>query len=179
MQNKSPIFVITGTPGAGKSSVAIALMRRFPFGLRIPVDDLREWMVSGLAPPVPTWTDETSRQFQLARQAAAQIARLYADAGFAVVIDDVILPHEAHALFVTPLSGHKMRKILLRPDIAVALARNAERTNKNFDTSVLALPIHRLYELMDPSDFARAGWNIVDNSHLSLEDTVDAILRLD
>ena len=45
------IVLITGTPGAGKSVTAAALMRRFPFGLHIPVDDLREWVVSGISAP--------------------------------------------------------------------------------------------------------------------------------
>ena len=69
-----PLFLITGAPGVGKSVTAAALMRRFPFGLHIPVDDLREWVVSGIAQPVPEFTEETARQFRLARSAAAQVA---------------------------------------------------------------------------------------------------------
>src|SRR5947209_3291908 len=37
MQKQLPIFLITGAPGTGKTSVATALMRRFPYGLHIPV----------------------------------------------------------------------------------------------------------------------------------------------
>ena len=94
-----PLFLITGTPGAGKSVTAAALMRRFPFGLHIPVDELREWVVSGISQPVPEFTEETARQFRLARSAAAQVAALYTDAGFAVAIDDVI--HEPDVLSVS------------------------------------------------------------------------------
>ena len=54
-----PLFLITGTPGVGKSVTAAALMRRFPFGLHIPVDELREWVVSGISQPVPEFTEET------------------------------------------------------------------------------------------------------------------------
>ena len=43
----SPIFLITGGPGVGKSATAATLMRRFRFGFHIPVDDLREWVVLG------------------------------------------------------------------------------------------------------------------------------------
>ena len=99
-----PLFLITGTPGAGKSVTAAALMRRFPFGLHIPVDDLREWVVSGISQPVPEFTEETGRQFRLARTAAAQVAALYADAGFAVAIDDVIHEPDAERAWSTLLA---------------------------------------------------------------------------
>ena len=129
-----PLFLITGAPGAGKTATAAALMRRFPFGLHIPVDDLREWVVSGISQPVPEFTEETGRQFRLARGAAAQVAATYADAGFAVAIDDVIHEPDAEVL-VAPLAPRTVHKILLQPSLEVALARNADRTNKGFDTA--------------------------------------------
>ena len=73
-QPESPLFLITGTPGVGKTETARALMRRFPFGLHIPVDDLREWVVSGISHPVPEFTEETAGSFVWRAAAAAQIA---------------------------------------------------------------------------------------------------------
>lgn len=175
--SSQPIFVITGTPGAGKTSVAQALVRRFPFGLHIPVDDLREWVVSGIAHPVPTWTDETSRQFGLARQAAALTARLYADAGFAVAIDDVIKPAEAEELIAAHLGGYVVGKILLHPAVDVVLARNARRTTKNFDTSAFAQFIPGIHRWIVEDRFDETGWLIVDSAGMSLDQTVDYILE--
>lgn len=40
-------------------------MNRFERGFHVPIDDLREWVVSGCAHPIG-WTDETTRQFLLA-----------------------------------------------------------------------------------------------------------------
>ncbi len=176
MSQTPRIFIITGTPGSGKTSVATGLMRRFPFGLHIPVDDLREWVISGIVHPVPVWTEEAGRQFRFARQAAAQVARIYAAGGFAVAIDDVISPSEAQELFAVPLAGYALHTVLLRPALEIALERNARRTSKAFDTEVLADPIARLYRAMDVSPYIAAGWIIIDNSTLSTEETVDHIL---
>jgi len=177
LTQRAPIFLIAGTPGAGKTTVARALMRRLAFGAHIPVDDVREFVVSGIAQPVPAWTDETTRQFRLARDAAAHMARVNADAGFAVAIDDVIFPDEAERCFVKPLRDHAVHKILLRPALEIAQQRSAMRTSKEFDAVVLHEPIRTLYDEMDARNFTAHDWVIVDSSALTIEETVEMILR--
>lgn len=168
--NPAPIFFITGTPGSGKSSLSRVLLQRFEFGLHLPIDDLREFVVSGIAHPIPG-TPETTRQFRLARASAMKTARLYATEGFAVVIDDVIFPHDAAQLETEFLMGFEVHKILLCPRLEVALARNATRSNKNFDTSLLESVIRDLYQNMNPEEYLAAGWRVLDSSDLSLEET--------
>ena len=48
------IFLISGTPGAGKSSVAHAIATQSGRGVRISVDDIRDLVVAGRADPVPS-----------------------------------------------------------------------------------------------------------------------------
>jgi len=175
--DRPPIFIITGVPGAGKSSVATELMRRFEFGIHIPVDDLREFVVAGIAHPVPQWTAETGRQFALARAAAGQIAAIYNRSGFAVAIDDVISPADAQAAFDNLLADHTLHKILLHPELDSALARSAARTTKQFDSALLESTIRSLHRTTAAESYAAMGWLTIDNSALTLEQTADQILE--
>ena len=164
----APIFIISGPPGAGKSSLADALLGRFPFGIHLPVDDLRDMVVSGRADPVPTWTEETMRQFQLARTSMAEIAARYATAGFAVAIDDIIFPGETDVFFRFP--GFEVYRVLLLPGLETMRRRNSERTNKHFDTRILDGTIIALHEAMQSELFNKDGWIVIDSSALSVEE---------
>jgi predicted kinase len=177
MKNKSEIFIITGTPGSGKSTIAKRLLGRYEFGFHIPIDDLREWVVSGIAHPLPSWTDETTRQFELAYKAASHLAKLYANAGFAVAIDQVIYPNEVRKYFEAPLREHKIHKILLQPKVNVAIERNSSRTDKGFDTSILNETIQATYESLGEAVEGETDWIIIDSTTLNPDETVNEIFR--
>jgi predicted kinase len=173
----SPIFIISGVPGSGKTTLSGTLLKRFPFGVHIPVDDVRALVVSGISHPVPKWTDETARQFALARSAAADVARRYVQAGFAVAIDDVILHEPAIHDLMSALAGLNVHRIILQPPVETALARNRQRRSKSFDPSILEDTIHMLYGASTQIDFASSGWLVVDNDAQSVDETADEILR--
>jgi cytidylate kinase len=172
----SALWLISGTPGAGKTTVSLALCRRYPRSIHIPVDTVREWVKSGYASPVAPNVpqDELERQFLLARGAAARAALDYVAAGFAAIIDDVITTFALEAYQPVFRAGAKC--VLLMPAIEVAVERNRTRTNKTFDTAVLEPVSRDVHERLKRAQLDKMGWTVIDSSALSVEETVDAIV---
>jgi chloramphenicol 3-O-phosphotransferase len=171
-----PVFVITGQLSAGKSTVARALLDRFPLGFHIDVDGVREMVTSGLASPLD-WTDETTRQFELAVRASAQLARIYADAGFAVAIEGGLDPELVEGALAEASLADRLIGVVLHPRLDVALERNRTRQTKSFDTSILEEAMREI-DLDIARDAARDGWHAIDNSNEPVEATVDRILHI-
>lgn len=166
------IYVVSGPPGAGKTSLCEALLASSEFGLHIPVDDLRAWVRSGMSDSVP-WTEETERQFQIAEKAACAVARTYATAGFTVTIDHCRNPKRLEALTNEEFAEFKTVKILLLPNLQENLARNLARLNKPFAPEILSDTIRATND-GNRKDVPE-GWLVIDNSELTIDETVKLV----
>jgi Chloramphenicol phosphotransferase-like protein len=173
-----PIFLIMGSPAAGKSTIANALVQRFERGLHIPVDDLRYMVVSGLSDMSFDLSPTLHEQIRLARETASSMVRLYNDAGFAVAIDDFWHTGLPHADYWQTL-GAGIQRILLLPSLEETLNRLHKRNQDSSDMKhVLEQAIGYVQNDIRTHPEATTAWQVIDSSQLGVAQTVDRILEL-
>ena len=175
----NPIFWVVGPPAVGKSTTSRALAARFPKSLHIPVDDLRNMVVSGIALPGAVWSDDLTQQVALARTSVVHMALTYHRAGFVVVIDDFWDPN--HQSDYRDLLGHPdLHKIVLYPGQSEAHRRNLQRSGESPARAYIDEGVRIVYQQLNAAvpQLAQEGWIVVDTTALSVEATVTTILQL-
>lgn len=149
-------------------------MKRFPKGLHIAVDDVREWVVSGISHPMD-WCEETERQFQLAENSAVDVALRYQAAGFAVAIDGCRRLSVLDEL-AKRIEGKPLAKIVLMADLETNLSRNRTRTGKDFHHEELTGLIEYLNPLFFEFRDGHPDWWFIETVGVGVEEVVDTIL---
>ena len=171
----APIFLLVGSPAVGKSTTARALAAKFPKGIYIPVDDVRDMVVSGRVLPGPDWGDALIEQLVLARESVTQMALAYNKAGFAVAIDDFWDPVSQLAEYTPLFSLPQVCKVVLYPREEVAHARNLKRSGGDM---YIEEGIRFGYRNLNPviATLRTQGWLVLDTTDLDVEASVSSIL---
>ncbi|MCP4140962.1 MAG: AAA family ATPase [Chloroflexi bacterium] len=164
------IILITGNMASGKSSVAQALTERLPKSVHLRGDVFRRMIVSGQADMTFELSIEAQQQLQLRYDLAVVAAKRYADAGFTVVYQDIVIG-SVLAELVAAFAPYELTVIVLCPRAEVVAARDQARGNTGYPDRASVDAFDRVLRTETP----RIGcW--LDSSDLTLTETVDTIL---
>ena len=127
-QARRAVILVTGIQAAGKSTIAQLLAERLPQSAHVRGDLFRRMIINGRADMTPDPTSEALRQLRLRYQLAATVSDVYFQAGFTVIVQDVILG--SHLAEMTAMIRSRPLLVIVLAPQAAAIADREERRGK-------------------------------------------------
>ncbi|GAA5202628.1 AAA family ATPase [Microbacterium jejuense] len=167
------IIILTGPPGAGKSTVARAVAESHPRAVHLHTDDFWGFIAWGAIAP---YLAESDAQNQTVLRVISGAAREYAAGGYVTVVDGIIGPWMLHHFRDLVAAGEqgegpRVHYLVLRPSQAETVRRAQARTAP--DALVDDGPIVSLWDQF--AELAALESHVIDTSAQKPDETVDAV----
>jgi adenylate kinase family enzyme len=165
------ITVITGPPGAGKTTVSAALARTSARSVHLQADQCFRWIASGFVAP---WSPESNEQNATVIDAIGAAAGAYTAGGYHVVVDGIVGPWFLERfLRAAHCADDDIAYVIIRPAREIAMARALGRAGD--DDLVDPVPVSAMFDVFEGIGTFEA--NVIDSSSLDVAATVAAIVE--
>jgi predicted kinase len=122
----SMIVIVSGAPGAGKSTIARRLAQAAPgpLAVHLHTDDFYAYVRKGYVEP---WKPQAQAQNITVMRGLAAAARAYASGGYEVLVDGIVGPWFLDPWREAAARGLDLRFVVLRPDETSTIDRALAR----------------------------------------------------
>ena len=163
------IIILTGPPGAGKSTIGKILAEKLKNSAIVSTDTLRFFIKNGKAEKEDA---DWERQLSIGAENACLLAKNFHKKGFNVLLDDVICDKKRMKIYQSKLGKLNPLFFLLLPSKEVTAKRDLERGE--WAMKERAIHLHNRF-----SEFIKTEQRfiVIDSSSHKPEDTVEEILK--
>ena len=169
------VWIFNGIPASGKTTTAKEFAKKFPKAALISRDDLQDQIVSGNVRPNALPKEEACFQTDMNIRNQCALAQSYLQHGFIPICDDVVGENQL-AIYKELLKNNQIHLVTLNPPLDLAKKRDEQRNNESrFYVQQSQIKRGEILQNLVLTVSNQGLW--IDNSTISVEETVDYILK--